>query len=238
MVDKFDVILLQQQKQLTKQDQVLLQDQEMANFFMLRPIANLESFTISVLNQNGKNIPQKYGYYDINDGLHKKPPEELLKEAKFNNVLFDDSYKSFVRKHGKFLFPDNLTKEEIIKDINMWERSLRTLFGNNHNFPLGDVMETFEAVKYSLNGNGAGFKNLENLDNYHMTEQQRLDSMNSLMQIGVSTGHTVNRMIGGVKRAIDSGKTYKVMAKINMSYRDNPNFRHLWDQNYYYEDEK
>ena len=33
-------------------------------------------------------------------------------------------------------------------------------------------------------------------------------------------------------------KKYKVIAKLNKNYRDNMNFQHLWDNNYYYEDEK
>lgn len=233
----FDVILLQDQKQLIKQDQIQLQEQELANFFMLRPIANLESFTISLLRQKNKGIPQKYGYYDINDGLNKKPPEELLEEAKFNNALFDDSYRDFAKKYKKFLFPDNLSKEEIINDINTWEKRLTKEFGKDNQFSLEEVLETFETVKNSLNGNGPGFKNLKNLKT-PMTEEEKSEFLPSLMKLGVTVRRTIGKMVNGIKNTIDSGKTYQVMAKLNMSYRDNPNFRHLWDPDFYNENVK
>lgn len=110
--------------------QLLIQAQNQSNAVlldnMMRGISTAEKLVY--LTNPGK----KYGYYDEKNSAEWKTIPELKAECILLKEIIQSNITNFINKyHTNFKFPNNLTQEDIIKDLKRFENIAQTNYYNN-----------------------------------------------------------------------------------------------------------
>ena len=101
------------QKQISKQSQLI--DQNFSNEIMLNAIASLENLAI-FYGYKGKRVFDYYsGYAD------RKDEKSLIDAVVLQLHIFRASHSNYMENYDDYHFPRNLTKNQIIKQINEWK---------------------------------------------------------------------------------------------------------------------
>jgi len=141
--------MFQQQQNLTKQEIAQIQDAELSNDTMCRVLTLGEKYAL------GKN--EKYGAYNMSNSTG----EDLLRLFVREIEIFRLSYEDFVEEHGEYKFPRNLSKNEILQDINSWKNEvekenikyydiLGNLINGNYKFSLKDEIKKLKKKKKNV----------------------------------------------------------------------------------------
>ena len=116
-----------EQQQLNKQEIVQIQDQQFSNDIMARLLSVSENYALRSKGDSLDEIREKeiFGYYDTFESGKEKPLSELKLQLMFEIEVFRLSYEDFINKYEKYNFPENLTKEEILKNLNEWKNYVK-----------------------------------------------------------------------------------------------------------------
>ena len=116
-----------EQQQLNKQEIVQIQDQQFSNDIMARLLSVSENYALRSKGDTLDEIREKeiFGYYDTFDSGKEKSLSELKLQLMFEIEVFRLSYEDFINKYEKYNFPENLSKEEILKNLNEWKNYVK-----------------------------------------------------------------------------------------------------------------
>lgn len=114
----------QQQMHLNKEAMEQVQDQKFSNDTLLRVLATAEGYAIKKYPDKFIKVSRKYGFYDTFGNTKERTKNYLEKQFMFGIEMFKLSYQSFVRNHGNYLFPSNMSKNMIIDDLNTWMQAM------------------------------------------------------------------------------------------------------------------
>lgn len=119
----------QQQSMLNKQKVEQKIDLEYNIDFMGRALSKAEIYAFRFGNQNKiKNFQPLFGFYNRFNSGYENNKEELFKSL-INAVKFVDyGFKESKAKYGEILFPNNMSKEEVIQYI----QQLSSCLNNYH----------------------------------------------------------------------------------------------------------
>ena len=141
--------IYQQQQNLTKQEIAQIQDLELSNDTMCRVLTLGEKYALE------KN--EKYGAYNMSNATG----EDLLRLFVREIEIFRLSFEDYVEEHGEYKFPRNLSKVEILQDINRWKNEvekenmkyyevLGNLINGNYKFSLKDEIKKLKKKKKNV----------------------------------------------------------------------------------------
>ncbi len=151
------------QSMLNKQEIIKIQDSELSNDTMCRVLTLGEKYAL------GENY--KYGAYNMSTATD----DDLLRLFVREIEIFRLSYQDFVEEHNcEYKFPKNLSKTDIINDINKWISfapkesyqyylALKDILNGQYNFSLRNEIKKLKAKKKKVNyKEGEKAKNLMN----------------------------------------------------------------------------
>ena len=134
---------------ISKQEEI----QTLSNNTMCHAFSSAEFLTLRICNENNtiNNIYQQYqklfvndrsfkpytpifGRFDSFDGGKNKPIPDLISQLIFQIENFKDDYNHYIKKYGKYDFPLNLTQQQILKIIFVWNIELKNIEINNGKF--------------------------------------------------------------------------------------------------------
>lgn len=198
----------------------LLKDQQLKNWkfsneIMLNAIAALEDLAFFY----GFEGPKRFEYYS---GCADKNNENSLKNAVILQLnLFRCSHSDYTSIYSTYDFPENLSKEEIIKIINEWKKKIPT--------DRKDTERLFNEILKYLEGDS---KNCEISD---LIDKAKKDygptTKEDLRKVGKSAAIVNSIMSDDIKEVNDNyQKTgdYKVKAKLNKRQEDNEAMQKLF----------
>lgn len=194
------------------------QSQELKNSRMCTLAARLESYALALVaskNYTLNGYRQKYGYYDIGDSLNTMDLPEIEKQIRLALSIFESDYMEFTAKFGTYLMPDNLSKEELIKDINGWINIIYEL-GTESDLRLYDT-----AVNV-IQGMKIGWDVFANMPKTRTNTET--ESTQHLIDCTMSSTKTFMQTEKRVKESVNSGKGYSVLMKLYQSCYNNPNY--------------
>jgi hypothetical protein len=116
-----------EQQQLNKQEIVQIQDQQFSNDIMARLLSVSENYALRSKGDSLDEIREKeiFGHYDTFESGKEKTLPELKLQLMFEIEVFRFSYEDFINKYEKYSFPENLTKKEILKNLNEWKNYVK-----------------------------------------------------------------------------------------------------------------
>lgn len=109
----------QQQLQLSKQQQIKLQDQGHSYNVMGSLFSSLEYYAKRIC-KNSYQYPIKFNYYNDFDCGNKKSLDDLKRQIIIHFELFKNSFLGYEVEYGKYDFPPNLPREDVVKILNYW----------------------------------------------------------------------------------------------------------------------
>ena len=155
--NKTNISGVQTQDSITKQEVI----QTISNNTLCHTLSAAEFLALRICNENRKknaifdgykkilkNIPLNkpiFGRYDSYDGGKKKPIIDLIIQFIFLVENFKGDFHNYVNKNGKYDFPNNFTKEQIINIILLWTMELKNIESINGEF------SKYDCSKYYLN---------------------------------------------------------------------------------------
>lgn len=88
----------------------------------------------------GKFEGKKYGYYDEKNTCEWKNIEQRVRELRIQKECLQSMIKLFEKNSGNsnYCFPDNLSKEEIIEDLQILKMEVKKMFPKNNYFSIYD----------------------------------------------------------------------------------------------------
>ena len=112
-----------EQQQLNKQEISQIQDQQFSNDIMARLLSVAENYALRSKGVSLDEIREKeiFGYYDTFESGKEKSLPELKLQLMFEIEVFRFSYEDFINKYQNYNFPENLSKEDILKNLNEWK---------------------------------------------------------------------------------------------------------------------
>lgn len=136
----------QQLKMVSKQEIKQIQDIELSNDTMCRVLTLAEKYALKV--------NKKYGAYNMSSACG----EDLLRLFVREIEIFRLSYENMIEVYKEFRFPYNLTKSEILQDINNWSKyvseenriyykNLYDIVNGNYKFSLKDEIRKLKEKK-------------------------------------------------------------------------------------------
>jgi hypothetical protein len=152
----------QEQQYISKQEVAQIQDLELSIDTMCRVLTLAEKYAL------GYN--EKYGAYNMSSAKG----EDLLRLFVREIEIFRLSYEDYVEEYKEYKFPRNLSKGQILKDIENWAKvaheesiiyynALANIINGNYNFSLKDEIKKLKAKKKQTPyKEGEKAKNLQN----------------------------------------------------------------------------
>ena len=112
-----------QQEQDCQQLLMQLDKQTLAQLQHQRSVCETLFSTLSSAEKVALGISKlkEYGSYDNLNTASKKNQKQLENELASKFYYLQGALQAFRIQHGEFLFPDDLTKKEILQDITKWE---------------------------------------------------------------------------------------------------------------------
>lgn len=108
--------------QVNKQEVIQIQDQNHSLNIMGRILSYAENY--ANLNQPDKNFKRKYKYYDSFNASEKMSLNNYRNTFILQIILFNSSYNNYVKNYGVYDFSKNLSKDNIIKEIQQMKKKL------------------------------------------------------------------------------------------------------------------
>lgn len=108
----------QKNEMINAQKIVQLQDQDTRNFTLGGLLSCLETIAYKYDN----NLEKKYDGYNPKSVQDKKNVEKLVIQLGIESKAFRIMYDVCIDEFGSYWFPDNLSKDDIITDINNWKK--------------------------------------------------------------------------------------------------------------------
>lgn len=102
--------VFQQQQYISKQEIEQIQDLELSLDTMCRVLTLGEKYALG--------FNEKYGAYNMSSATG----EDLLRLFVREIEIFRLSYEDYVEEHGEYKFPANLSKKQILEDIDKWKK--------------------------------------------------------------------------------------------------------------------
>ncbi len=152
----------QQQKLASKQEVIQAQDIELSNDTMCRVLTLAEKYAL------GEN--KKYGAYNMSSAYG----ENLLRLFVREIEIFRLSFENIIDEYKEYKFPKNLTKSQILQDINSWDRYvpdeskkyykyLSDIINGNYKFSLKNEIKKLKEKKKEVQyKEGERARNLQN----------------------------------------------------------------------------
>ena len=196
--EKVNQIQEQTQTQVSKQKLKQLQDQKHSYNILGRIMSYAENY--SYLNNPIKNYQKKYKYYDSFNASSEMSLEEYRDTFILQLIIFKSSFKNYEKKHGKYEFPEELSKEDLKAEINMLKSNLK-----NHKDD-----KLYDSILSIIEGKDV---NLEEFQN-------ELDEIDNDGYDGKCDPQTIMNYIPFVKNSVDDEDE-----KIEEKYLDDPNYR-------------
>lgn len=97
---------------------VQLQDQDTRNFTLGGLLSSLETIAYKL----DKNLVKKYDGYNPKSVQDNKNIAQLETQLGIESKAFLIMYDVCIDEHGKYCFPDNLSKDDIINDVKNWKK--------------------------------------------------------------------------------------------------------------------
>ena len=90
---------------------------------MARLLSVAENYSLRSKGMKIEEIKEKeiFGFYDTFESGKEKSIVELRLQFMFEIEVFRLSYEDFIHKYKNYEYPENLSKEEILKYLNMWK---------------------------------------------------------------------------------------------------------------------
>jgi hypothetical protein len=154
----------------------------------------------SYLNNPINNYQKKYIYYDSFNASSQMSLEEYRDTFILQLIIFKSSFKNYEKKHGKYKFPDELPKKDLIAEINMLKKNLK-----NHRDD-----KLYDSILYIIEG-----KNV-NLEEF----QNELDEIDNDGYHGKCNTQIIMNYIPFVKNSVDDEDE-----KIEEKYLNDPDYR-------------
>ena len=201
--------MMQQQKQLSKQSQLI--DQSFSNGIMLNAIAALENLAF-YYGYKGKRI------FDYYSGYAKRTSEkELINAIIIQLEVFRSSHSNYSSIYENYDFPKNLSKEQIIRIIKEWKKYI----------PEKNKIYYREIINY-LNGSSdiSGIAGI--IDN--KKKEWGPTTREDLERVGRAAPFINTQMFNqmdNVKENFAKNGNYNVMANLNKDREDNVDMHNL-----------
>ena len=191
---------IQIDKQLLKQKQ----DERLSHETLLSCCATAE------LVETGRLY--KYSEYYIHKNNRKTKLEELSLELAVKLESIRTSYQLFKRDYGFYNFPENLSKEELLKDINGWMNNLKI-----NNTP-NEIIQLFQNFYNLING----FATPKANNNYFLQFDRKLEmsekNCNNFAYALMKEGKRCDNIMDEVEKNIIESGTSKTDAKVHRPY--------------------
>ena len=199
----------QTQTQVSKQKLKQLQDQKHSYNILGRIMSYAENY--SYLNNPIKNYQKKYKYYDSFNASSKMSLEEYRDTFILQLIIFKSSFKNYEKKHGKYEFPEELSKEDLKAEIKMLKSNLK-----NHKDD-----KLYDSILSIIEGKDV------NLDKF----KHELDEIDNDGYHGKCNPQIATNYIPYIKYSVDSQSE-----KVEQKYLQNPNYKNKLKVNKNYPD--
>jgi len=192
-------VQLQLSKQLSKQALIQIQDQNHSYNIMGRILSFAENY--ANLNQPDENFKRKYKYYDSFNASERMKLDNYRDTFILQIILFNSSYNNYVKNYGVYNFSENLSKEDIIKEIQQMKKKLI-----NHQ----EDDKLYDSIINIINNKPININ----------TFQNEINKMKNDGHKGKCNVHTVMSNIPPIKNNIED-----LDDKIEKEYLNNPDYR-------------
>lgn len=119
-----DKMKYQIESQANLQEIVALQDQDCRNFTLGGLLSCLETIAF-----RESNFEKKYDGYNPKSIQEMKNIDQLIVQLRIQSKAFQNMYDECLdMNNGEYLFPSNLTKIDIINDINCWKKQVHSKY--------------------------------------------------------------------------------------------------------------
>ena len=105
-----------EQKQISKQEVIMQQDQALSNDIFARLLSVAENYAMRSKKNNKSNqkYHEQFGYYDTFNSGKTKNLKELKSQFLFEIEIFKYSYQDFCKNYNNYQFPNNYDKNKAI----------------------------------------------------------------------------------------------------------------------------
>lgn len=205
---------LQIQVQASKQRLKQLESQTYSNRTMANMIAVAELYALSVKCQN----EQLYKKFDEFDNLKRKTKKELKGELILQIECFKVSFNSYVKKYGKYDFPDDYDEEKTLEELQMIKKKINK-----------KDKKFYEAIINLLKGNTKIPSFDKDLDEL---EEDEKDSGTKDPRLQIKTDIPIMRHLDGIrkdlkKKYLDDPMSCKVRLNLDQPEEKNEELQQL-----------
>lgn len=191
---------IQIDKQLLKQKQ----DERLSHETLLSCCATAELVATGRL--------YKYSEYYIHKNNRKTKLEELSLELAVKLESIRTSYQLFKRDYGFYNFPENLSKEELLKDINGW---MNNLIINNKPY---EIIQLFQNFYNLINGFATPKANNNYFLQFDRKSEMSEKNCNNFAYALMKEGKRCDNIMDEVEKNIIESGTSKTYAKLHRPY--------------------
>ena len=109
-----------EQKQISKQEVIMQQDQALSNDIFARLLSVAENYAMRSKKNNKSNqkYHEQFGYYDTFNSGKTKNLKELKSQFLFEIEIFKYSYQDFCKNYHNYQYPNNYDKNKAISFLN------------------------------------------------------------------------------------------------------------------------
>lgn len=216
-----------------------LSKQQLDNMTLLDVMMNTMSAAEKLVF--GKFEGKKYAYYDEGNSAEWKTLDQLKRELQIQKECLQSMIKLFEKnsKNKNFSFPVNLSKEEIIRDLEILREEIKKMFPNHKLYSIyDDIIQlinnktcrnyTVDEIYSEYKDNKAGMTNEENITNEETVNNHVKNIMKASAQVEKRDKEIENELMK------NNGKLnyYAILYQSNKKFKKNPYYANLY-QNYY-----
>ena len=220
-----------EQKQISKQEVIMQQDQALSNDIFARLLSVAENYAMRSKKNNKSNqkYHEQFGYYDTFNSGKTKNLKELKSQFLFEIEIFKYSYQDFCKNYHNYQYPNNYDKNKAISFINSlsqmveecdkkyYDSIIQILIKGNSNSYENEIREM---EKNKANQGKVDPKLL--MKAYPMIQSVGENIKKNVEENVLKKGkHEVNFVIGGKNN--DDKKMKKIAEKINENTKKNEN---------------
>lgn len=220
-----------EQKQISKQEVTMQQDQALSNDIFARLLSVAENYAMRSKKNNKSNqkYHEQFGYYDTFNSGKTKNLKELKSQFLFEIEIFKYSYQDFCKNYNNYQYPNNYDKNKAISFLNnlsqmveecdkkYYDSIIQILIKGNSNSYENEIREM---EKNKANKGKADPKLL--MKAYPMIQSVGENIKKNVEENVLKNGkHEVNFVIGGKNN--DDKKMKKITEKINENTKKNEN---------------
>lgn len=229
--DENSIGYMTEQKQISKQEVIMQQDQALSNDIFARLLSVAENYAMRSKKNNKSNqkYHEQFGYYDTFNSGKTKNLKELKSQFLFEIEIFKYSYQDFCKNYHNYQYPNNYDKNKAISFLNSLSQMVEEcdkkyydsiiqilIKGNSNSYE----KEIREMEKNKANQGKVDPKLL--MKAYPMIQSVGENIKKNVEENVLKNGkHEVNFVIGGKNN--DDKKMKKIAEKINENTKKNEN---------------